>query len=135
MVTDDRFFLLKRHPCSEGLSDDIVHEIAEACELVKYNSGEILHRANEPATFVYLLIHGRIKQSLIDIQGNVLLERYQVAGSQVGALAAASGEPSPIQVEIVEPTTLLRFQYQELFELTKQHDIFRQNLSRVIAEA
>ena len=84
---------------------------------------------------VYLLIHGRIKQSVIDILGNVLMERHQIAGAQIGALAAALGEPSPMQVEIMEPTTLLRLSYQTVFELTKQHDAFRQNLSRLVGEA
>jgi CRP-like cAMP-binding protein len=135
MVSVDKFLLLKLHPCADGLSDEVVHDIGNQCDLLRCESGEILHKANDPMAFVYLVIHGRVKLSLIDIQGNVLLERYQMAGTQVGALAAASGEPSPMQVEIVEPSTLLRLNYQTLFELTKQHDIFRQNLSRIIAEA
>ena len=135
MVTVDKFLLLKLHPCAEGLSDEVVHDISNQCDLLRCESGEILHKANDPMPFVYLVIHGRVKLSLIDIQGNVLLERYQVAGTQVGALAAASGEPSPMQVEIVEPSTLLRLNYQTLFKLTKQHDQFRQNMSRIIAEA
>ena len=134
-MTDDKFLLLKTHPCSEGLGDEVVRGISDACELVRCASGEILHRAHEPMDSVYLLIHGRIKQSVIDILGNVLMERHQIAGAQIGALAAASGEPSPMQVEIMEPTTLLRLSYQTVFELTKQHDAFRQNLSRLVGEA
>ena len=68
------------HPCSEGLSDEVVREISEKCELLQSDAGVILHRVNEPITSVYLVIHGRIKQSLIDIRGNVLMERQQVAG-------------------------------------------------------
>ncbi len=135
MVTDDKFLLLKLHPCSEGLSDEVVRDISNQCDLLRCESGEILHKANDQIAFVYLVVHGRIKLSLIDIQGNVLLERYQIAGTQIGALAAASGEPSPMQVEVVEPSMLLRLNYQTVFELTKQHDIFRQNMSRIIAEA
>ena len=40
-----------------------------------------------------------------------------------------------MQVEVVEPSTLLRVNYKTVFELTKKHDVFRQNFSRVIAEA
>ena len=40
MVIEDRFLLLKRHVCSNGLSDEVVHEIADECELVKYQAGE-----------------------------------------------------------------------------------------------
>ena len=135
MVTDNKFLLLKLHPCAEGLSDEVVRDIADQCDLLRFESSQILHKTNEPLAFVYLVIHGRVKLSLIDIKGNVLIERYQLAGTQVGALAAASGEPSPMQIEIVEPSTLLRLKYQTLFELTKQHDLFRQNMSRIIAEA
>jgi len=134
-VTTDKFLLLKTHPCSEGLSDEVVREISEHCELLRCESGQVLHVANEPIDSVYFVVFGRIKQSLIDIQGNVLLERYQTAGTQVGALAAASGEPSPIRIEVVEPSTVLRIHYRTLFELTKEHDVFRQSLSRMIAES
>lgn len=135
MVTDDKFLLLKLHPCSEGLCDEIVREISNRCDLLRCESGEVLHKANDPIAFVYLVVYGRIKLSIIDIQGNVLLDRYQIAGTQIGALAAASGEPTPMRVEVVESSTLLRLNYQIAFELTKQYDIFRQNMSRIIAEA
>jgi len=135
MATDDKVLLFKLHPCSEGLSEDALREISEQSELLRCDTGQILHAANEPIDSIYFVIRGRVRLSLIDIQGNILLERHQIAGSQVGALAAASGEPSPMQVEVVEPTTLLRLNYRAAFELTKKHDVFRQNLSRVIAEA
>ncbi len=133
-MTDENYFLLKRHGCSHGLSDDVVREIADECELIQCKSGEYLHRANQPFNSVYMLIHGRIKQSLIDIHGNVMLERYQTAGGQLGALAASLGEPSPINMVAAEPTTLLRLDYQKALALTKKHDVFRQNFSRLIAD-
>ncbi len=82
-----------------------------------------------------MIIHGRIRQSLIDIQGNVMLQRYQTSGGQLGGLAAALGEPSPIDLVAEEPTTLLRLDYQKGLELTKKYDVFRQNFSRSIADS
>ncbi len=134
MATEDKFLLLKMHPCSEGLSDNIVRQISEKCELLRCESGQILHRANEAIDSVYLVIHGRLKQSMLDIQGHVILERDQIAGTQVGALAAASCEPTPLQIEVMEPTTLLRVSYRTIFELSKTYDVFRQNLSTMIAQ-
>ena len=134
-MTDDKFLVLKLHPCVEGLSEDVVREISEKCELVRCESGTILHRANEPLRHIYFIIHGRIKQSLIDSRGNVLLERQLVAGAQIGALTAASGEPTPIQIEVMEPTMLLLVEYQTLLQLTQKHNAFLQNISRLIAES
>ena len=47
-MTDDKFLLLKMHPCAEGLSDELVLEISSACQLLRFDSGEIIQRANEP---------------------------------------------------------------------------------------
>lgn len=113
----------------------MVHEIAAACELIRLSSGEILHRADQPFDSIFLVIHGRVQTSLTDIKGNVLMQRFQTAGSQIGALAAALGEPSPIEVVAAEPSTILRLNYQKALELTKQHDAFRQNFSRSIADS
>src|SRR5512134_2421154 len=133
-MTDDKFLLFKMHPCAEGLSDELVREISGACQLLRFDSDEVIQRANEPLDSIYLVIQGRIRQSLIDIQGKVIVDRYQSGGGQIGALAAALGEPSPLQVIAEEPTILLRLNYQTALELTKQHDVFRQNLTRMVSE-
>jgi NTE family protein len=133
-LTDEKFLLLKIHGCANGLADEVIHEIAEACEVVRCGSGEVLHRVNQPFHSVYLLVHGRIRQSLIDIQGNVITERQQTPGGQIGALAAALGEPSPIELVAEEPTTLLRLEYSKIVELTKRHALFREKFTRMVAE-
>jgi len=133
-MTDDKFLLLKMHPCATGLSDELLREVSNACQLRRCGLGEVIHRANEPLDSIHWVIHGRIRQSLIDIHGNILVDRYISGGGQIGVLAAALGEPSPMQVIAEEPTTLLRISFQTVFELTKQHDAFRQNLLRIVAE-
>ncbi len=81
-MTDDKFLLLKMHNFSHGLSDDVVLEIAEECEFLKLSSGDYLHRVNQPFDSIFLVIHGCVKQTLIDIQGNVLLQHYQTTGGK-----------------------------------------------------
>lgn len=133
-LNDEKYRLLKTHGCANGLPNEVIHEIANAGDLVRCGSGEVLHRANEPFHSVFLVIHGRIRQSLVDIQGNILTERHQTAGGQIGTLAAALGEPSPIELVAEEPTTLLRLEYSRIVELTKRHDLFREKFSRMVAE-
>lgn len=134
-MTDDKFILLKRHICSDGLSDEVVREIADQCEFVRIETGEYLHRANQSFHSVYLLIHGRILQSIMDPQGRVLVQRHQTAGVQFGALAAALGDPAPVDLVAEEPSTLLRLDYQIALHLTKKHEDFGQNFSKMIADA
>ena len=134
-MTEDKFRLLKQHVCSEGLNDELVREIADECELVRLEPGDYLHRASEIFECIFLLIHGRIKQSLLDFQGNIMVQRHHSAGAHFGALASALGEPAPIDLVAEEPSVLLRLDYQTSLRLTREHEDFRQNFSKMIADA
>ncbi len=133
-MTDDKLLLLKTHGCSKGLSDEALQEIADASELLRCSPGDTIHHANQKVTSVFLVIHGRLKLSLIDVHGNVVTERYQTAGGQFGAIGGALSEPNEVDVVAQVPSTLLRLDYSKALELTKKHDKFRQNFSRLIAQ-
>ncbi len=133
-MTDDKILLLKTHGCSKGLSDEVLQEIVDAAELLRCGVGQYIHHANQPITSVYLIIHGRLKMSLVDVHGNVVMERYQTAGGQVGAIGAALSEPNEVDVVAQVPSTLLRLDYSKALELTKKHEKFRQNFSKLIAK-
>ncbi len=125
--------LLKTHPCSHGLSDQACREIAEAAEVVVAETGQAIHRRDQPMTDVFLIVHGRLKQDFYDVQGKDLLTHYQVAGGQFGGISAALGEPMPIDCVAADPSTLLRFNYSRCLELTKKYDQFRMNWLRILA--
>ena len=117
-VTSDKLLLFRSHECSRGLSDEAVEEICDAAELVQLDSEEYLHRADQVTTSVYLVVHGRLKQSVVDMHGHVLLQRFLTRGSQFGLLAAAQAEPVPVDVTAVEPSAVLKFEFETLLQLT-----------------
>lgn len=134
-MTDDKVLLFKMHPCSYGLCDEVIEEIADHFELVRLEPGDFLHRANETVTAVSFVIHGRLKLSMVDMFGNVVVERFQDSGGQFGGMAAALAEPAPVNCVAVDPTTLLKLDYQIGLELTRKHETFRSNLTKLVAEA
>ena len=129
-VTSDKLLLFKSHECSKGLSNEALKEISDAAELVQFDSGEYLHRANEPMTSVYLVVHGRLRQALVDMHGNDLLLRFLTCGMQFGALGAAQAEPIPVNVVAQEPSALLKLDFQKVLEFTRKHATFGLNLTR-----
>ncbi|MCH2180937.1 MAG: patatin-like phospholipase family protein [Mariniblastus sp.] len=131
----DPYLLLKTHPVSHGLSEEACREIAAAAEVVVAEPGQPIHRRDQPMTVVFLIVHGRLKQDVYDVQGKVLLTRYQIAGGQYGGLSAAIGESMPIDCVAADPSTLLRFDYERCLELTKKYDQFRLNWLRILATA
>ncbi len=132
-ATDEKVDLLRLHPCAHGLTDEALREIAESSELIRCQPGDCVHRANDPVTSVYLIIHGRLLTRVTDAQDNVVLKRFQIAGEQFGGLAAALAEPVPMECIAEDPSTLLRFDYTRGLELTKKYGLFRVNFTRVMA--
>lgn len=132
---DDRLQLLKLHPCSRGLDDEALREIADATELIRCSPGQQLHRAEEPITSVYLIIHGRLRLTLVDLHGDVIMQRYQTSGDQFGGLAAALAEPAPMECIVEDPSTLLSIEYTKGQELARKYGMFRANFVRMMAES
>ena len=133
-MTDEKLLLFKVHPCSNGLGDDALNEIVRHLELVRLEPGDCLHRANKKVTSIYLVIHGRLKLSIVDIFGNVIHEGFQVSGGQFGGMAVALSEPAPVNVVAVDPTTLLGLDYKTGLELARKHERLRSNFSTLIAD-
>ena len=126
-MADDKVLLLKLHPCSRGLSDEALEEIAQAAEMIRCEPGDFVCRSEEPVTSVYLIIHGRLRLNLLDMHSKVVMQRFQSAGGQFGGMAAALAEPAPVNCIAEDPSVLLRIDYAPALELTRKYDRFRAN--------
>ncbi len=135
ILNKDSHLLFKTHPCSRGLSEQACCEIADAAEVVIAQPGDLISRRDQPMTSVYLIVHGRLKQEVFDVQGKVITTRYQTAGGQYGGLSAALAEPLPLECLAEDPSTLLKFDYLQCLELAKKYEQFRLNWLRILATA
>jgi len=132
-VTTDTLLLFRSHECSRGLSDEALQEISSAAELVLFDTGEYVHHANHAIESVFFVVHGRLKQAVVDMHGNVLFHRFLTPGSQFGALAAAQVDPVPVDVLAVEPSATLKLDFETTLRFTRQHETFGLNLTRSIS--
>ena len=110
-------------------------EIAEASELIRCPVGQEIHCPDTPITSVYLIVHGRLRIEIVDAQGRILMQRHQKSGSQFGGIAAAVAEPTPTRCIAEDPSIVLKIDYQKCLDLTKKHDVFRANFSKMIANS
>ncbi len=132
-VINDKFLLFRSHECSRGLSDEAVQEISDAAELLECDSGEYLHHANQVMTSASFVVHGRLQQAIVDMHGNILSKRFLTRGSQFGALAAVQGEPVPVDIIAVEPSAVLKLDFETAFRFTRKYDAFGLNIARSIS--
>ncbi len=134
-MSDEKLLLFKLHPCSRGLTDQEAQEIADASELVRCERGDVICRADEPVHFMFLIVHGRVRLELLDVHGKLVMQRFQTAGGQFGAMAASLAEPTPVNGTAEDPSVLLRIGYDKALELSKKYDAFRANYMRMISDS
>ena len=132
-VTQNKLLLFKSHECSRGLSDEALRDISAATELVQFDTGEYVHHANHAIESVFLVVHGRLKQAVVDMHGKVLFHRFLTRGSQFGALAAAQADPVPVDVVAAEPSAALKLDFETTLRFTREHETFGLNLTRSIS--
>ena len=132
---DEKFLLLKRHGCCVGLTDEEIRQMADDCELLQLKTGDFLYRAGEPPKFLYLIVQGRLKHTIQDPHGNEVIQKYLGRGSQFGAIAAAQVDPVPITVVAVEPSSVLRLDYDKYLQYVAKFPRLLVNFIRDVGTA
>jgi CRP-like cAMP-binding protein len=122
---DDVIPLLKVHEYFRGVSDEALQEVARSARLTHHPAGDVVHEANVPLSAVGFVLRGRLKAVRVDARGTESLFRMIERGQQFGMMIGAVSEPVPIRVVTLEPTTLLRLDYEEAIDLTFRYPDLR----------
>lgn len=130
-VTDLKTFWIKRHPCSRGLSEQAIEEIAEEAELISVETGQVVQKSGQTVSSILFLVKGRLLQTIYDLSGRRVDESIIPSGELVGTLAAAQSDPVPVEVVAHEPSMFLRLDFKKALALAARHSEFQLNLFRL----
>src|SRR4051794_13259937 len=117
-MNDDVIPLLKVHEYFQGASDETLQEVARLGRVAQYAAGSVVHEADVVLTTVGFVLRGRLKAVRVGTDGAESLFRMIERGEQFGMMVGALNEPVPIRVVTLEPSTILRLDYEEAMELT-----------------
>jgi NTE family protein len=117
-MNDEVIPLLKVHEYFQGASDETLEEVVRLGRVAQYPAGGIVHEADVLLTTVGFVLRGRLKAVRVSTGGTESLFRMIERGEQFGMMVGALGEAVPIRVVALEPTTVLRLDYEEALELT-----------------
>ncbi len=117
-MSDEVIPLLKVHEYFQGASDETLQEVARLGRVAHYPAGSVVHEADVVLTTVGFVLRGRLKAVRVSSTGTESLFRMIERGEQFGMMVGALGESVPIRVVALEPTTVLRLDYEEAMELT-----------------
>jgi NTE family protein len=124
---DDAIDLLKRHEYFRGISDAILGEIASFAKVTNYDAAAVILQPTDTLTSVSFILRGRLKAVRLDSRGEEHLFRIIEQGDQYGLMLGGLGESFPVRIFALEPSTILRLDYEKAMELTLLHpDLRRQ---------
>ena len=117
-MNDEVIPLLKVHEYFQGASDETLQEVVRLGRVAQYPAGSVVHEADVVLTTVGFVLRGRLKAVRVSTSGTESLFRMIERGEQFGLMVGALGEPVPIRIVALEPTTVLRLDYEQAIELT-----------------
>ncbi len=117
-MNDEVIPLLKVHEYFKDASDETLEEVARLGRVAQYPAGSVVHEADVVLTTVGFVLRGRLKAVRLSTSGTESLFRMIERGEQFGMMVGALGEAVPIRIVALEPSTILRLDYEEALELT-----------------
>jgi len=115
---DEVIDLLKAHEYFHGVSDAILGEIARFGTVTNYDSAAVVHQLNDPLTSICFVLRGRLKTVRVDSRGDEHLFQMFERGDQYGMMLGGLGEPIPLRIFALEPSTILMLDHEKSMELT-----------------
>jgi predicted acylesterase/phospholipase RssA/CRP-like cAMP-binding protein len=116
-MSDEVVALLKVHKYFLGASGETIQEVARLGRIAQYPAGSVVQEADVVLTTVGFVLRGRLKAVRVSTSGTESLFRMIERGEQFGMMVGALDESVPIRIVALEPTTLLRLDYEEAMEL------------------
>ena len=124
---------LQRLDWGHELKDEVIREIVDSAELAQYEAGQTVVKLDQAMDRVYFVIAGRLSGVLFDRIGKAVHREIFGRGSVVGMFSALLPDRSHLQVEAVEPTTVIHLSLDELLRLTTRYREFQLTLLRIAA--
>lgn len=124
---------IQRLEWARYLPADVVEEIAASAELVEFQPGQVVIALDSEISHVYFVVTGRLAGALFDRIGKKIHEDTFGRGAVVGLFSVLLPDRSYLQVEAIEPTTVMRLTLDELLQLTARHREFQITMFRIAA--
>jgi len=124
---------LQRLDWARELDEEVIHEIAASADLVELQAGQVVISVDSEINHVYFVVTGRLAGSLFDRIGKQIQAEIFGRGSVVGLFSVLLPDRSHLQVEALEPATVVRLTLDELLRLTSIHREFQLTMFRVAA--
>ncbi len=115
-----------------GQDEVLLHEFAARCDRVYLAPGELLMREGEPADCLYVLVSGRLRAQVKQLDGSEVAVGEIARNEVVGEMAILADEPRSATVIAIRDSELLRFSREDFERLVEKHPMAILKITRQI---
>ena len=125
--------VLARAVLFQGLTEDLLEELAQVVEWFFISGGEVLFRRGEPGDSLFIVVTGRLQ--IVRDRGERSLQviRDLGPGENIGELSLLTGEPRSATVRAVRDTQLICLSREQFDGLLERHPRPMMQLARMLA--
>src|SRR5258708_10661690 len=133
-IRADGLYFLKRNSLFGPLGDDVLAEVVSALKVVQMEKGDVVLRADEPGSSLFLIRNGRVRiASKVDAAQEKAIA-YLGRGDAVGELALLTGEPQAFSAIADTPCEFLTLSKTNFDLILEKHPLVGIHLSRALSK-
>jgi len=121
-------------PLFEGIPPDALKPLVAAMRERALGSGELLCGRADPGDRLFVVIEGRLRVSVMTVEGRELSMRIVGAGEMVGEIAAFDGGLRSTDITAIAPTRVSALASETLFAAFERHPRIARNALKIMCE-
>lgn len=123
-----------KSPLFAGLSDAAWQRVLDAGVVREVEAGQTIFHQGDRARAGYLVLEGRVKVSQVTFEGHEVIVAVLGPGDILGLIAVLAEIPYPASAQAVEPSRLLGWDQETVWELLAAHPRLSLNALHVLAQ-
>lgn len=120
-MLDEKYLMLRRVALFEDLSAEQLERLAPLLKEGTYRKNEVLFRANDPGTTLFILRSGRVKVTLADRQKKEVILRLLHGGEIFGEMALLDGYPRSATVTSLERSNVFMLDRESFMRFIQEN--------------
>jgi predicted acylesterase/phospholipase RssA/CRP-like cAMP-binding protein len=132
---NDVIDLLKGHEYFRGITEIVLDEIARLGILTHYGADAVVHELDDPLSSICFVLRGRLKAVRVASRGEEQPFQIFERGEQYGMMIGGLGDPLPLRISALEPSTVLSLNHEQGMELMLLYPELRRRWSQRYAQS
>lgn len=133
--SSEKVAIFQESICFNGLSQDIIVEMAGQSHALSFSKGETIFQANDTRFSFYLVASGLVRVSIYSMTGHRLTYLLAVRGDPLNLVGVFSNKPRRMEAKALQNSEILRLSCNDFMALTEKYHSIMPRIITVLGNA